>query len=111
MIFSVVSPETSPKRDTGVPPVQGARPRWPWHVARNISFCPLWTRQRRADTLCETLLSPPYTGMSVGLHAAKVLRHAAMISSSETMTAFCSEGATGIGTSRVQTRWGGASSS
>jgi hypothetical protein len=51
------------------------------------------------------------TGTPASLYVASVLRQAEMISSSEIITAFCSEGATGIGTSRVQTRWGGASSS
>ncbi len=32
-----------------------ARPRWPWHDGRNISFCSLWTRHWPADTLCEIL--------------------------------------------------------
>ena len=35
----------------GVPPMHWARPRWPWHDGRNISFCSLWTRHWRADAL------------------------------------------------------------
>jgi hypothetical protein len=45
------------------------------------------------------------------IYTASVRRQADTISSSETITALWSEGATGIGISRVQTRWGGASSS